>query len=54
MAKFTHLGSAGPDDPIYQGGLQIFNPIPRPAPKPPKEQPEEPTTQQEDDHDDHA
>ncbi len=53
MAKFIHRGSAGPEDPIYQAGLQIFNPIPRPAPKPPKEQPEEPT-QQEDDHDDRA
>lgn len=42
MAKFIHRGSAGPDDPIYLGGQQIFNPIPRPAPKPPKGQPENP------------
>lgn len=49
MAKVTHRGLAGPDDPIYQGGLQIFTPIPRPAPKPTTEQPEEPPTEQEED-----
>lgn len=46
MAKVTHLGLAGPDDPIYRGGVHVFTPIPRPAPRPqaePEKQPEEPT-----------
>jgi hypothetical protein len=38
MSKTIHRGSAGPDDPIYREGLQIFTPIPRPQ-KPAENQP---------------
>jgi hypothetical protein len=37
MGKTTYLGLAGPDDPIYKGGLQCFTAIPRPAPNEPAE-----------------
>lgn len=38
MKVFDH-GSAGPDDPIYTSGVQVFTPY-RPAPKP-KPRPED-------------
>jgi hypothetical protein len=47
MANVTHRGSAGPDDPIYRGGVQVFTPIPRPAPKPQAEPEKHPEKQRE-------
>lgn len=40
MAKVTHRGLAGPNDPIYREGLQIFTPIP--IPRKPADQPAKP------------